>query len=549
MGRLAIKFPLDEVGGELFGKLTEANLGNYLAIVVDGKVVAASAIRSKITMNGQITGNFTPEEVSRIVASICAGMGRECQSKPAADGRDMPTSKPTTSAADGASADRSRRAASAPAAQQTLDFRVVHRDTKQPLADMPLTIKINEEKDRQDKTDAEGRCRIALPAGQFGILADPQIDKDDKAALAKVTREQSLTLPTLSRLLELKDGQKHTGLRIVMDAGGMIAGTVHAAATGQPIADAYTDVQDRGVNTILFGRHYSRVPFADRYLHGNTDKEGRFTYRWVPLRQYKVSVSANRYLPLTHDRVDVKGGRETTLDLKLQPDPMPVYDGPAGSLAGRVFLPDGKTPAAGVKVAPYTKEARFPGMTTFWGSTQRQSFEYALRSHPMIVTREDGSFVIDNLPEGTYGVAAEPNPRTTNSMDQPKHIPVDPKLAITRAVMSERVAVKGGQQTGGLRIVLQPAGAVSATVRDARTGAPIGRAKVYVVRQEAGNLPNFYGMSHWFADDEGRVVIPCLAPGRCDLSFQAMDYKGQDKNRITIRAEQTLEFDIRLQPK
>jgi hypothetical protein len=59
--------------------------------------------------------------------------------------------------------------------ERVLDFRVIHRQTKEPLADVALQIQINaEDRERQksweDKTDSQGRCRIRLPDFQIRTL-------------------------------------------------------------------------------------------------------------------------------------------------------------------------------------------------------------------------------------------------------------------------------------------------------------------------------------------------------------------------------------------
>lgn len=59
----------------MFG-LTGANVGKTLAIVVDGKVLSAPIISTAISDQGVIAGNFTTEEVDRLVSALQAGMPR-----------------------------------------------------------------------------------------------------------------------------------------------------------------------------------------------------------------------------------------------------------------------------------------------------------------------------------------------------------------------------------------------------------------------------------------------------------------------------------------
>lgn len=56
-----------------FGKLTEQNLGKLLGIFLDKKFVSDATIQGVITSSGQITGNFTEEDVTRLANELNAG--------------------------------------------------------------------------------------------------------------------------------------------------------------------------------------------------------------------------------------------------------------------------------------------------------------------------------------------------------------------------------------------------------------------------------------------------------------------------------------------
>ena len=59
----AVMFELKSAGATKFGKLSGENLGRYLAIILDNRVVSAPVINSRITDSGIIEGNFTQQEV------------------------------------------------------------------------------------------------------------------------------------------------------------------------------------------------------------------------------------------------------------------------------------------------------------------------------------------------------------------------------------------------------------------------------------------------------------------------------------------------------
>ena len=68
MARPAVDFRFNFTGGALFEKLTQFNLPqnnqyNHLAIILDDFVQSAPRIQSTISDRGQITGDFTQEEV------------------------------------------------------------------------------------------------------------------------------------------------------------------------------------------------------------------------------------------------------------------------------------------------------------------------------------------------------------------------------------------------------------------------------------------------------------------------------------------------------
>jgi preprotein translocase subunit SecD len=58
---------LTKEGRQKLARVTKAHQGKPLAILVDGKVVAAPVVRDEITGDARISGNFSKEEAERIV--------------------------------------------------------------------------------------------------------------------------------------------------------------------------------------------------------------------------------------------------------------------------------------------------------------------------------------------------------------------------------------------------------------------------------------------------------------------------------------------------
>jgi preprotein translocase subunit SecD len=68
-----VEFSLTPDGATKFGELTGANVNSPLAIVLDGRVVSAPNIRSKITDNGQIEGGFTQQQAQDLSTVLRSG--------------------------------------------------------------------------------------------------------------------------------------------------------------------------------------------------------------------------------------------------------------------------------------------------------------------------------------------------------------------------------------------------------------------------------------------------------------------------------------------
>ncbi len=67
LGEPQIDFRLNDQGAKRFGEVTKANIGQRLAIVLDGELYSAPVIQGAIeTGSGQITGHFTPEQAQQL---------------------------------------------------------------------------------------------------------------------------------------------------------------------------------------------------------------------------------------------------------------------------------------------------------------------------------------------------------------------------------------------------------------------------------------------------------------------------------------------------
>jgi SecD/SecF fusion protein len=74
LGRQAIGFEMDARGANLLAELTENNIGEYMAVLLDGQVIGPPPnIVSRISNRGQITGTYTARELQEFINTLAAG--------------------------------------------------------------------------------------------------------------------------------------------------------------------------------------------------------------------------------------------------------------------------------------------------------------------------------------------------------------------------------------------------------------------------------------------------------------------------------------------
>ncbi|HYT65211.1 MAG TPA: protein translocase subunit SecD [Vicinamibacterales bacterium] len=69
----AVHFELKSAGAQKFGKLSGDNIGRYLAIVLDNRVISAPRLEGRITDQGRISGGFTPESANDLALTLKSG--------------------------------------------------------------------------------------------------------------------------------------------------------------------------------------------------------------------------------------------------------------------------------------------------------------------------------------------------------------------------------------------------------------------------------------------------------------------------------------------
>ncbi|MFG0313931.1 MAG: protein translocase subunit SecD, partial [Phycisphaerales bacterium] len=73
LGRPAINFTMDPRGASLLCELTEPHVQDKMAILLDDEVYTAPELNSRISRQGQIMGDFSPEELRYIIRVLNSG--------------------------------------------------------------------------------------------------------------------------------------------------------------------------------------------------------------------------------------------------------------------------------------------------------------------------------------------------------------------------------------------------------------------------------------------------------------------------------------------
>lgn len=72
-GRPDVNFTLDRDGANRFGRITGQNIGKYLAVVLDNRVVESAVIKGQINDRGDIEGSFTLQQASDLALVLRTG--------------------------------------------------------------------------------------------------------------------------------------------------------------------------------------------------------------------------------------------------------------------------------------------------------------------------------------------------------------------------------------------------------------------------------------------------------------------------------------------
>lgn len=359
--------------------------------------------------------------------------------------------------------------------------------------------------------------------------------------------------------------------RIVLDRhGGTIAGRGFDTVANAPLADEVIvacaqDYPGIGIASHLRGSPSTLADLERHRFHGihyrtQTGKDGSYQLANLPEGFYTVCLirrSSTRHL--WKELVHVGEGDVTTeVDLTVKPEPAAAVKeaeppprpadkpapGPAGSLSGIVYLPDGKTPAKGIKVAPYTKDRN----------------RHNMLRNKIVITSAEGAFSFDGLAAGRYGVYAWLLEDNGSSRED---LPTPPPAELSHVVptLSSLVQVKAGQATTEVKVTLKEGAVVRGTVTDADNGQPMTGAWVsiddngaeYILFVRVSDPRNPFDLSpsrRTFTDAQGRYAFYCMPAQRYRLSADTQHDKHDQVNldSFTLKKGEDRTIDVQLQP-
>ncbi len=326
-------------------------------------------------------------------------------------------------------------------------------------------------------------ARVAeLPRGPQTVPGGPGVVSDDRGAYelcvapmwpywvaAGVSADGygSLTVNILA------PGRVHANLLLVPEA--VIVGRVVRAGTGEPVVNASVYVPVAGPRDR-----------PSSWRGAFSDADGRFRIDRVAPGRHVVFARATGLTPSRGVAVVVEAGH-TTPDLVLALE--------AGSTIHGMVVDDGR-PIEAARV-------------TITGDTNEVA---VVRS---AVSQSDGSFVLDEVPQGTIRFAAPP------------YDVVSPKTFLVSQPVHEGVVLE-----------VQARGAIAGIV--VRDGAPVAGAAI------SPHGPGDHQLAPVATGRDGRFVIPGVQPGAWTLGAEADGAFGGPEGPVTVRRGETSEVTIDL---
>lgn len=329
-------------------------------------------------------------------------------------------------------------------------------------------------------TDANGDYTMQVPDGTYLVRAEA-------AGFVPTYHPAAPTPQTATQVTVNAQNPAATGVDVEMFAGATISGTVTDAATNAPIAHA---------RVMVLGP--ATTPSGGITLSAATDAQGVYHIGGLPAGSYKVSAEAQGYAKEFYDDVaDVtlatavvvtSGQTVTGIDFDLARF--------GGSIAGVVR--DGANTGLG------------NAMVNVW-STPTSTNPSTRRFYASVRTAQDGSYLVLGVPAGSYVVQAHAPGFLPEFYDNATTIQAATPVVLTL-----------NQQVTGIDFALGSGGAISGTVVDDVTNAPIAHAFVML------HGPNVTARNMGVRTDaQGHYTIGGLPSGQYRVFAMAPNYVGE----------------------
>jgi len=240
-----------------------------------------------------------------------------------------------------------------------------------------------------------------------------------------------------------------------------------------------------------------------------TDEDGAFRIRAWHEGSYTVAVSAKGLR--AEPRVVVVRAGQAVPTLRFTLAGAVAY----GEIRGRVLLPDGQRPAAGVLVVPYAVNRRFDGAN--WSTGFNEVMFHAKAAANEQRTDANGEFRIAGLPPGEYQVAAFPQGMPSFPPSERE----EPRYPFAAGAEGGKVMVRAGESAQVRPFALGGAGTIRGSVRSGETRRGVAQAYVRAVREDRSDIrtPDLVTahQHRWLdakTDANGEFVIHSVVPGR-----------------------------------
>jgi Carboxypeptidase regulatory-like domain len=324
------------------------------------------------------------------------------------------------------------------------------------------------------RTNDLGEFRLfGLAPGQYYVSADYNRELDDMGgghSYAPVYYPSAMDLIDASPLA-LRAGDDYPGVDINLQTtrSVSISGRVFNAVTGQPAAGADILLSPHG------GKEFGR--FSVRFRTSVQDPEGNFKIDAVTPGSYYLFALINTEGSqiATRQAIEVGDADVTGVNLVISP---------GITIKGRVTV-EGKSDVSGVQLGLRPRETQM-----FFSST-------------MTNPRRDGTFVLNNVPDGSYEVTAWGLPEDAYLKSA--------RLGDSEALLSG-VEINGGQAAGPLEIVVGANGGRlnGAVVRDDK---PLTGATVALVPKDAAMRADTRWQKATTTDQYGAFTLRGIRPG------------------------------------